>query len=563
MTSPPPHKPDDAGLPDLVPGAPQAPQLGLLQKSGMLPDAILDVPSFDDMPGGPTHSAHPGADVIATPARPPVGRSPLGQAFLRLRKNRMAMVGLWLIGLLFALGFSAPLLARYVLHFSPDEQHTSFAFAEPGLRDVSLDHPAYDGEPASFATVDLNGDGRIACHVEPIAALTSDAKAAPALLQRALGRDRGVWPAESQVPLRQVMAAWAGTLRCPELDDLAAAERYFAFLIDHFDAATGQAAVKPGLREPDRMLSRAEYPKQPGDHPDARVAALAQRLGLLGDKGFARLDLDRDGLLTRAEITDAGRTSRFDKTHLLNHHDDDGDLAISQAEFPGLPALHRFWLGTDQKGRDMLVRLLYGARVSLLIGLLATLVSFVIGVSYGAIAGYFGGRVDSFLMRVVDVLYGLPFMFIVILLLVVAGRSTLNLFIALGAVSWLNMARIVRGQVLSIRRREYVEAAVAMGLSEGRILLRHVLPNTVGPVIVYATLSVPAVIVEEAFLSFLGLGVQPPDASWGSLIAEGARMMADRPWLILYPALALATALFSLNFIGDGLRDALDPRGSR
>ena len=509
---------------------------------------------------GPTQATAPVASENIVKRR---SRTPLGQALLRLSKNRMAMAGTVVVATMFVLGFGAPLIATYLLHFSPEEQHTSFAFAAPGASDVSFDHPDYDGDKTAFSQVDLDGDGQIRCSLEPVQAIATDAKAAATLLQRALGKERGGWPQDSRVPLARVLGAWSGSLRCPELDDLNAAERFHAFLIDHFDRASGQDAPKPGLRSPDRHVSRAEFPNALADHPDARVGALAARMKLLGPEGFSRLDQAKDGLLSRQDITDASRRTRFDKVHLLAHHDANGDLAISASEFPGLPNSHRFWLGTDQKGRDLLVRLLYGARVSLAIGLLATLVSFIIGVSYGAIAGYFGGRVDGFLMRVVDVLYGLPFMFIVILLLVVAGRSTMNLFIALGAVSWLNMARIVRGQVLSIRRREYVEAALAMGLGPGRILLRHVLPNTVGPVIVYATLSVPAVILEEAFLSFLGLGVQPPDASWGSLISEGARMMADRPWLILYPALALAMTLFSLNFIGDGLRDALDPRSSR
>lgn len=290
------------------------------------------------------------------------------------------------------------------------------------------------------------------------------------------------------------------------------------------------------------------------------LGALAQRHGWLGADGFARLDLDRDGALTQTELLAASRQTRFDPEHLLQASDTNHDLRVTAAEFPGLPRLRTFWLGTDQKGRDLLVRLLYGARVSLAIGLLATLVSLLIGVSYGAVAGYAGGRTDTLLMRAVDVLYGLPFLFVVILLLVVAGRSILNLFIALGAVSWLSMARIVRGQVLSWKQRDFVLAAKAVGVSPGRILIRHVLPNCVGPVLVYATLSIPAVILEEAFLSFLGLGVQPPDASWGTLLSEGARLLQDRPWLLLYPAAMLSITLFSLNFLGDGLRDALDPR---
>ena len=219
--------------------------------------------------------------------------------------------------------------------------------------------------------------------------------------------------------------------------------------------------------------------------------------------------------------------------------------------------------GTDNLGRDLFARTTYGGRISLAVGLLATLVSLVIGVSYGMFSGYTGGRVDAWMMRAVDVLYALPFTIFVILLMVMFGRNFLLLFLAIGAVEWLTMARITRAQTMNLKRAEFVEAARALGYSNGRILFRHILPNLIGPIIVYATLTVPAVMLLEAVLSFLGLGVQAPMSSWGSLIKEGAEKMDAAPWLLFFPGMFFCLSLFALNFLGDGLRDALDPKSSK
>jgi oligopeptide transport system permease protein len=225
-------------------------------------------------------------------------------------------------------------------------------------------------------------------------------------------------------------------------------------------------------------------------------------------------------------------------------------------------------MGTDNAGRDMLARVLSGGQISLMVALISTLVSLVIGVSYGATAGYLGGHVDDLMMRIVDVLYSLPYVIIVIVLLALLPAKTstgqlAELFFALGAVSWLTMARIVRGQVMSLKHQEFVLAARATGVSTPKIIFRHLVPNTLGPVIVYATLTVPTVMLSEAFLSFLGLGVRPPRVSWGSLAAEGAQNLAIYPWQLIFPGLTMALMLFSLNFVGDGLRDALDPQMRR
>ena len=226
------------------------------------------------------------------------------------------------------------------------------------------------------------------------------------------------------------------------------------------------------------------------------------------------------------------------------------------------PPSAEHWLGTDILGRDLLSRILYGARISLLVGFVATGVALIIGVSWGIIAGYIGGRVDSIMMRIVDVLYGLPFIIFIILLMVIFGRNLWLLFGAIGAVEWLTMARIVRGQVIGLKNQEFVMAAKAMGVSNFSMFRRHLLPNILGPIAVYATLTIPQVMLLEGFLSFLGLGIQPPMSSWGTLIKDGVESMEEYSWLLIYPGITFTITLFALNFFGDGLRDALDPKTS-
>ena len=238
------------------------------------------------------------------------------------------------------------------------------------------------------------------------------------------------------------------------------------------------------------------------------------------------------------------------------------DYALQDLDLGPSGPSSEHWLGTDTLGRDLLTRMMYGSRISLMVGFLATTVALLIGVVWGTVAGFSGGKVDTVMIRIVDVLYGIPFIIFVILLMVIFGRNLVLLFMAIGAVEWLTMARIVRSQVMSLSKQEFILAAEAMGVSKIGIIFNHLIPNAIGPVIVYATLTVPQIMLLEAFLSFLGLGVQAPLSSWGLLIRDGAITMEEYWWLLIFPSIAFSLTLFSLNFIGDGLRDALDPRAN-
>ncbi|TWF59190.1 ABC transporter permease [Neorhizobium alkalisoli] len=249
------------------------------------------------------------------------------------------------------------------------------------------------------------------------------------------------------------------------------------------------------------------------------------------------------------------RANEFDDTKVVATEKDGRVLKVE-----GKVSREYFLFGTDPNGRDLLARVMLGGQISIAVGLLASLVSLGIGVLYGATSGYLGGRIDNIMMRFVEILYSLPFVFLVVVLVVFFGRSFILIFLVIGAVEWLDMARIVRGQTLALKRREFVGAAQALGLTDWQIIRRHIITNTIGPVIVFVTVVVPKVILLESFLSFLGLGVQAPLTSWGALISEGANNIQSAPWLLIFPSIFFVATLFSLNFIGDGLRDALDPK---
>lgn len=471
----------------------------------------------------------------------PGAEGPWRLAARRFRRSRAALASAGLVALFALTGLAAPLASRWWTRFDPNELHSDLAFAPPGTRDVPEAWPSYDGDANAFARLDADGDGRLACVRIPA---PGDGVPLLPLLKRdwPVIHDeivRAVAAVEAQgVPLSDLLRHEFGRLSCPELDALRGLWRdTYHDLVRRRDGSGGAA--------PDGVLTPAELPA--GALPAAGPA-------------FAALDGDGDGRVTDSEVRAATRHLRFDPARLLAAHDADGDLAIDRAEFPGLPELVAFRLGTDSSGRDLLTRLLHGARVSLLVGVMATLVSFLVGVVWGATAGYAGRVTDEAMMRFVDVLYALPFPFLVILALTVVGQSVVHLFVLLGLVQWMTMARVVRGQVRSLRTAPFVRAAEAYGARRRTIVLGHLLRNAIGPVIAYATLMIPAVILEEAFLSFLGLGVPSGVPSWGVLIAEGARQIEDHPWLITTPALVLGVTLFAFHYVGEGLRRALDPR---
>src|SRR5258705_2682600 len=307
---------------------------------------------------------------------------------------------------------------------------------------------------------------------------------------------------------------------------------------------------------------------RPAVHPDAQLMEHAQAIkgrSLLAD-ARRRLFRNKAAVLSMALLALIALMALF-APYLSPYSFSDQDYSViscAPSWWPGEIVRCRaggaHWFGTDAVGRDLFVRTLYGARISLAVGIVATFVSLMIGVLYGAASGFIGGRVDTLMMRVVDILYSLPFIFFVIILMVIFNQNFILLFVAIGAVSWLTMARIVRGQTLSAKQKEFVEAARAAGVGTFGIITRHIIPNVVGPVIVYVTLTIPGVILAEGFLSFLGLGIREPYTSWGVLISEGAQQIETAPWALVFPGSFMTLTLFCFNFIGDGLRDALDPK---
>lgn len=445
---------------------------------------------------------HAKEDAGGADAQLVVGTSLWKDAFRRLRKNKAAMAGLLVVTFMAICAIGYPIISSKITRFSLDEQHLFVVPKPPGARSVPSTYYKLippEGDYA-FDKVDTDGDGFIT---------------------------------EKELE-----------------------EAYRRYEFNEIDL------------DGDGVLSYEEYVKAPLSLPPpdfvpdcARWQIAKKSMAPPEDRSVFECDTNADGMM---EYEDAGRlialVSSSEARNILGRFDLDHDLGISPDEYVGLPRPEINRLGTDKLGRDLLTRLVFGARISLAVGLLATLVSLLIGVSWGATAGFLGGKVDNIMMRIVDVMYGMPFMILIILLVSVFGSDIIILFVALGAIQWLTMARIVRGQVISLKEQEFVEAARCIGVSTPGIIFKHLIPNALGPIIVYTTLTVPAVMLEEAFLSFLGLGIQAPLTSWGALASEGRQIMRTAPWVILASGAALAITLMSLNFLGDGLRDALDPQ---
>jgi oligopeptide transport system permease protein len=431
------------------------------------------------------------------------GTSLWADAWKRLKKNRAALTGFGVVLFMTICALGYEVIAAYGTQFDMEEQHNFVVAKPPGARSVPSEHYSMMAPKGDYAfdAIDTNGDE----YIEP----------------------REIEAAYRSYEFRAIDTDGNGTL---DYDEYAAAPLSLPAPNAFIPNCEKWSVIR-------RSLAPIEHPQVFGCE--------AGEDGVIDQKEAGKL----------IELVNAGEAQ-----DILTRFDTDEDGLLSKSEYTGLPEPATNWLGTDQLGRDLLTRMVYGARISLAVGFLATFVSFVIGVSWGATAGFLGGKVDNIMMRIVDVMYGLPFMFLVILLMVVFGQEIFLLFLALGAIQWLTMARIVRGQVISLKGQEFVEAARTIGVSNRAIIFRHLIPNALGPIIVYATLTVPAVMLEEAFLSFLGLGVQAPQTSWGALISEGRQLMETAPWLIFYPGAALAVTLLSLNFLGDGLRDALDPQ---
>lgn len=454
-----------------------------------------------------------------------LGVSPMADAWRRLKKNKMAMAGVWIVSVISTLSLLAPWIAPF---------DATYEFAWIGSQPPGSSHPHAKAKNALAVGADpeLPDDYADATSVRYSVRETARTEY---LIRSARGAPYDV---------REIKDLTGGAVALDALPP-ATDDSYY-----EIDAGSLQGTALQGF-----ALATGDPAPSALGVSDAKRGWVVKLVHIRPVGEFEVVAVVEDGAVT--ELTQNGEAVgavEFDGRHVL------------KATADGTEQIATHWLGTDNKGRDVLSRTLWGGRISLFVGLVATLVSLVIGVVYGAVSGYAGGGADMVLMAIVDILYGIPYLFLVILLMVTFGRDIVILFIALGAVQWLTMARIVRGQVLSLKQKEFVEAAIMAGSSPTKILFNHLIPNTLGVVVVYTTLTVPAVILQESFLAFIGLSVEyggQPLESWGALINLGRQALGEGGshwWQLVFPSLAMAATLFSLNFLGDGLRDAFDPQ---
>ncbi len=518
------------------------------------------------------------------------GTSLWADARKRVMRNRAALAGGGVVIFMALIALTFEPLSAHFTRFSFDEQHHAREPKPIGAQSIPAHHFRIDeGAKADFAKIDTDSDGKLSraelsVHLKRLQFASWDTDGDGALVPSEV-REAAVNLVTGSPKLTVFVSDFAAGGLHVKTNPSAP----FKLTVGDNDVrvtpALDPASTAVGIAKAinDDMIISSTVVAEAGD---GRVQLTSKKPG---KRGLFVLKSDDAGVVPEGTATEAGDvymngdlritfaeasndkvdlTSIFPESEAMEFvraYDGDKDEKLSAAEFPGLPLPETHWFGTDQLGRDLLTRCIMGARVSLAVGFIATFVSFLIGVLWGATAGFLGGKTDNLMMRFVDVMYGLPFMFLVILLMVIfqdipSKHKLYLLFMALGAVQWLTMSRIVRGQVISLKEREFVEAARAIGVSKRTIITKHLIPNALGPIIVYSTLTVPAVMLEEAFLSFLGLGVQAPFASWGSLAAEGAKGFEFYPLMIIFPGGLLAVTLLSLNFLGDGLRDALDPQ---
>ncbi len=509
------------------------------------------------------------------------GNSLSKDAWRRLKKNKMAVLGMIIVAVYSILAASAMFLPIYPYdQIILDHQHLRPSFTKNAgdlMMETKLEDLYFKAWRAGTLKVTEEQSAQIKtwiaanetnkvwdfCYAEGERQKAAGTFTFSSADQRTIDRLKEKIDTEFLISVDKVLWTDPATQKVHNLArmDFIEIEAIYANLLN-VDIAVIEKQTRDEIRN--QVLNNLKA-STPGLSAEEYEANLQIEMGTLGEKGI--FAMGKTNLLGKIKTTitrNAERELRKEISEGRAQFPIDREIKVNDQLTAEITATkkheRKYFLGTDYSGRDMLSRIIYGGQVSIAIGLIGTITSVIIGIVLGAIAGYAGGKVDFFLMRFVDIMYGLPYMLLVIIFMAIFGRNIMNLFVALAMVSWLTVARMVRGQVMSLKNSEYVEAARSMGASTGRIIFRHMVPNSLSVIIVYSTLRVPAFIMQESFLSFLGLGVQAPYASWGSLVGDAVNGMTLYPWKLIFPAIAMTIFLFAMNFFGDGLRDAFDPQ---